>query len=79
MFKINFYGINSQYHWWLFGDLFHSEKTERKGIIRGDFGISYNGSKPISEKMQLTILRDGLIGNTLVYEKSMKKKLLYDS
>lgn len=49
--SINWYGINSQYHWWLFGDVFHSKKTERKGIIRGDFGISYNDSQPIKKKI----------------------------
>ena len=48
---IKWYGINSQYHWWLFGDMFHKNKTERKGILRGDFGISYAGSKPIKEKI----------------------------
>ncbi|MBT5858527.1 MAG: ABC transporter permease [Flavobacteriales bacterium] len=49
--SINWYGINSQYHWWLFGDLFHSKKAERKGIIRGDFGVSYKDSQPIKDKI----------------------------
>ena len=49
--SINWYGINSQYHWWLFGDLFHSKKSARKGILRGDFGISYKDSQPISKKI----------------------------
>ena len=49
--SIKWYGINSQYHWWLFGDLFHSKKTDRKGIIRGDFGISYADSQPIKNKI----------------------------
>ena len=48
---INWYGVNSQYHWWVFGDLFHSKKTERKGIIRGDFGVSYKDSQPIKDKI----------------------------
>jgi peptide/nickel transport system permease protein len=49
--SIKWYGLNSQYHWWLFGDMFHSKKTERKGIIRGDFGISYADSQPIKKKI----------------------------
>ena len=49
--SIKWYGINSQYHWWLFGDMFHSKDTERKGIIRGDFGISYADSQPIKDKI----------------------------
>jgi peptide/nickel transport system permease protein len=49
--SINWYGINSQYHWWVFGDLFHWEETERKGIIRGDFGVSYKDSQPIKNKI----------------------------
>ena len=48
---INWYGVNSQYHWWVFGDMFHSKKTERKGIIRGDFGVSYKDSQPIKDKI----------------------------
>jgi len=48
---INWYGINSQYHWWLFGDMFHSKNTERKGLLRGDFGISYIDSQPIQDKI----------------------------
>ena len=43
---IEWYGFETQYHHWLFGD-----GKERRGIIRGDFGISYNDSKPISEKI----------------------------
>ena len=49
--SINWYGINSQYHWWVFGDMFHSKKSQRKGIIRGDFGVSYKDSQPISKKI----------------------------
>ena len=49
--SINWYGINSQYHWWVFGDLFHVKKQERKGIIRGDFGVSYKDSQPIKDKI----------------------------
>lgn len=49
--SINWYGINSQYHWWVFGDLFHSKETKRKGIIRGDFGVSYKDSQPIKDKI----------------------------
>ena len=49
--SIHWHGINSQYHWWLFGDMFHAKKTDRKGIIRGDFGMSYNDSQPIKKKI----------------------------
>ena len=49
--SIKWYGMNSQYHWWLLGDIFHSNKTERKGVIRGDFGISYADSQPIKDKI----------------------------
>jgi peptide/nickel transport system permease protein len=43
---LNWYGINNQYHIWLFGD-----GEYRKGLIRGDFGISYIDSQPISTKI----------------------------
>ena len=49
--SVKWYGMNSQYHWWLLGDIFHSNKTERKGVIRGDFGISYADSQPIKDKI----------------------------
>ena len=48
---IKWYGINSQYHCWLFGDMFHHLNNERKGVIRGDFGLSYADSQPIKEKI----------------------------
>ena len=44
--SINWYGFKSQYHHWLFGN-----GKERKGIIRGDFGISYNDSQEIKDKI----------------------------
>jgi peptide/nickel transport system permease protein len=43
---LSWYGINNQYHIWLFGD-----GEYRKGLIRGDFGISYIDSQPISTKI----------------------------
>ena len=43
---INFYG-NNQYHCWVFGD----EHGFTKGIIRGDFGISYITKQPVSKKI----------------------------
>tara|TARA_B100001758_G_scaffold7423_1_gene5735 strand:+ start:2109 stop:3587 length:1479 start_codon:yes stop_codon:yes gene_type:complete len=43
---INWYGFSNQYHMWLFGD-----GSYRKGLIRGDFGISYIDSQPISTKI----------------------------
>jgi peptide/nickel transport system permease protein len=44
--KIEFYGLNNQYHRWVFGD----NKTS-KGIIRGDFGISYRDGQKISDRI----------------------------
>lgn len=38
--NMNFYGAKNQYHLWLFGN-----GKERKGLIRGDFGISYIDSQ----------------------------------
>ncbi|MCB0410522.1 MAG: ABC transporter permease, partial [Flavobacteriales bacterium] len=43
--KIIWYG-NNQYHRWLFGD-----GGERKGVLRGDFGISYIDNQPVSAKI----------------------------
>jgi peptide/nickel transport system permease protein len=43
--KITWYG-NNQYHRWLFGD-----GGERKGVFRGDFGISYIDNQPVSDKI----------------------------
>ncbi|MAW21541.1 MAG: hypothetical protein CMD16_04000 [Flavobacteriales bacterium] len=43
---INWYGFSNQYHMWLFGD-----GSYRKGLMRGDFGISYIDSQPISTKI----------------------------
>ncbi|MDB9895728.1 MAG: ABC transporter permease [Flavobacteriales bacterium] len=44
--SINWYGANNQYHLWLFGN-----GNDRQGLIRGDFGISYIDSQPISTKI----------------------------
>ena len=44
--KINWYGSQNQYHLWLFGN-----GKDRKGLLRGDFGISYIDSQPISTKI----------------------------
>ena len=43
---ILWYGTKNQYHLWLFGN-----GNDRKGVIRGDFGISYIDSQPISSKI----------------------------
>ncbi len=43
--SITFHGFNNQYHRWLFGDA----STGTKGLIRGDFCISYTTKQPISE------------------------------
>lgn len=47
--KITWYGSHNRYHLWLFGD------GASKGVIRGDFGVSYTHKQPvlnvISDKM----------------------------
>ena len=43
---ISWYGKKNQYHLWLLGN-----GNERKGILRGDFGISYIDSQPIQSKI----------------------------
>lgn len=48
--SISFYG-NNQYHRWMFGD-----GSTTKGIIRGDFGISYITKEPISKIIGSRIL-----------------------
>ena len=47
---LKFYGYN-QYHRWLFGDgnwLTGNDAKNTKGVIRGDFGISYSTQRPVS-------------------------------
>ena len=44
--KICWNGLQNQYHRWMFGD-----GEERKGIIRGDFGISFRDGQPISDRI----------------------------
>lgn len=44
--KLHWYGKNNQYHLWLFGN-----GNDRKGLLRGDFGISYIDSQPIQDKI----------------------------
>ena len=48
--KIIWYGYHNQYHQWLFGG------ANSKGIIRGDFGISFIKKEPV-----IAILKDKLI------------------
>ena len=43
---INWYGSKNQYHLWLLGN-----GKDRKGLLRGDFGISYIDSQPIQDKI----------------------------
>lgn len=48
---LHFYGYN-QYHRWLFGDgntFTGKGATHTKGVIRGDFGVSYSTKLPITE------------------------------
>lgn len=40
-------GFSNQYHLWLFGD----SSRGRFGVVRGDFGKSYNDNKPVGEKL----------------------------
>lgn len=41
---INFHGTDNQYHTWLFGN-----DKGRNGIIRGDFGLSFQTGEPIDQ------------------------------
>ena len=43
--SIHFYGLNSQYHRWLFGS------RESGGFIRGDFGLSYKTHRPVANEI----------------------------
>jgi peptide/nickel transport system permease protein len=43
---ISWYGGKNQYHLWLVGN-----GKDRKGLLRGDFGISYIDSQPIQSKI----------------------------
>jgi peptide/nickel transport system permease protein len=43
---ISWYGGKNQYHLWLLGN-----GKDRKGLLRGDFGISYIDSQPIESKI----------------------------
>ena len=43
---ISWYGVKNQYHLWLLGN-----GKDRKGLLRGDFGISYIDSQPIQSKI----------------------------
>lgn len=51
--KIIFYG-NNQYHRWLFGNapwFGEAQPGQLKGVLRGDFGISYIDNQPVSDKI----------------------------
>ena len=48
--KISWYGRHNRYHLWLFGD------GSSKGVIRGDFGISYTHKQPV-----LAVISDKVI------------------
>ena len=43
---IHWYGTSNQYHLWILGN-----GKDRHGLLRGDFGISYIDSQPISTKI----------------------------
>jgi peptide/nickel transport system permease protein len=44
--SIKWYGSKNQYHLWLLGN-----SKDRKGLLRGDFGISYIDGQPIQDKI----------------------------
>lgn len=44
--SIKWYGFKNQYHHWIFGN-----GEDRRGLIRGDFGISYIDGQAISTKI----------------------------
>lgn len=48
--KIVWYGANNRYHHWLFGN------AQSKGVLRGDFGISYTKKEPVT-----AIIKDKII------------------
>lgn len=51
--KVIFYG-NNQYHRWLFGNapwFGETQAGQLKGVLRGDFGISYIDNQPVSDKI----------------------------
>lgn len=59
--RIHFYGLNNQYHNWLFGDkpwiyslTFRDDSHldyRSKGFFRGDFGLSFADRRPVSSVM----------------------------
>lgn len=53
---IHFYGLNNQFHRWLFGDkpyFFGKEQLgQTSGFLRGDFGFSYLDKRPVWSKMK---------------------------
>lgn len=52
--SINFYGRDNQYHKWLFGNASwfgKSKPFQTRGVLRGDFGVSYIDGQPITEKI----------------------------
>lgn len=59
---IRFHGINNQYHRWLCGN-----GKDRRGVLRGDFGISFRDGQPVSQhigskiKWTLLIMSSGLL------------------
>jgi peptide/nickel transport system permease protein len=53
---IHFFGLNNQFHRWLFGDkpyFFGEAKPgQSEGFLRGDFGFSYLDKRPVWSKMK---------------------------
>lgn len=48
--SIHWFGLENQYHYWLFGN-----GSSSKGVVRGDFGISYRDKRNISEHLSSAI------------------------
>lgn len=50
--RLHWYGLENQYHTWMFGDKpwFFGEKPNytSAGFVRGDFGISYQDKRPVA-------------------------------
>ncbi len=53
---VHFYGLNNQFHRWLFGDKPYFFGTDQPGqtagFLRGDFGFSYLDKRPVWSKMK---------------------------
>ena len=55
--RFHWYGANNQYHRWLFGDApwFGAGVGSCKGVLRGDFGISYQTMQPVNDQFRASL------------------------